>query len=406
VRSSPCVCDFGHQRATFISPLSGSAAGVACRCRLEYNRAAVEGSRLDPARQQQAKGLARAGYLIALVQLLLSVAFWTVFLFTDLSSDVRDFCGGGGLQAAALYIFVVLVWFGALVAPLAFYRGFVLSRRYGLSHQTLGSWLADFAKSGALGLVLVVGLMVVIYWLLEAYPSTWWVIASALAVSVMMLLTTLVPVIIIPLFFKLTPLDDEAIQQRLAALAGKAGVKVRGVYVMGLSAKTSAGNAMLAGLGRTRRVVLGDTVLDRYSVEEVEAAVAHELGHHVHRDIPRMFVLQALFLVVGFYFVNLALGRVGSWPDFNGVADVAALPVFALVLEGLSLVLSPALNAYSRHLEAAADRYALSLTGDRKAFTGLMTKLTDQNLSDARPSRWAEVLFYDHPPYWKRVRVE
>jgi len=363
----------------------------------------MERQSLDPIRQEQAKKYARTTHRLLFVQFVFSAVFWSVLLLCGLSEELRGLWHLPALAAVAVQVLVLMVGYSAMLAPLTFYLGFVLPHRYGLSHQSLKSWLSDLAKAGMLSLVLGLGFIVVIYRLLEDFPETWWVFVAVLAILITLFLTMLVPIVIIPLFFRLKPLEDKDLAERLFNLAQRAGVKIKGISVINLSAKTSAGNAMLAGLGKTRRIILGDTVLDRYTADEVEVVTAHELGHHKHQDISRLFVVQCVLVVVGLYFTSLALHWATTRLDFAGISDVAAFPVFVLTLGGISLIAGPLTNAYSRHLETAADEYALSLTDNPGAFVDMMTKLTNQNLSDATPARWAEVLFHDHPPYLKRV---
>jgi STE24 endopeptidase len=363
----------------------------------------MERQSLDPTRQEQAKRYARTTHRLLLVQLIFSAAFWFVLLLCGLSEELRELWHLPALAAVAVQVLVLMVGYSAMLAPLTFYRGFVLPRRYGLLHQSLKSWLFDLAKAGMLSLVLGLGFIVVIYRLLEDFPATWWVFVALLAILITLFMTMLVPIIVIPLFFKLKPLEDRNLAERLLNLTQRAGVKIKGISVINLSAKTSAGNAMLAGLGRTRGVILGDTVLDRYTADEIEVVTAHELGQHRHHDISRLFVVQCVLVVVGFYFTNLALHLAATRLSFDSISDIAAFPVFILILGGVGLIADPLTNAYSRHLETAADEYALSLTNNPVAFVDMMTKLTNQNLSDATPAPWAEVLFYDHPPYSKRV---
>jgi STE24 endopeptidase len=358
---------------------------------------------LDPIRQEQAKKYARTTHRLLFVQFVFSAVFWFVLLLCGLSEELSELWHLPAPAAVAVHVLVLLGWYSAMLAPLTFYQGFVLPHRYGLSHQSLKSWLSDLAKAGMLSLMLGLGFIVVIYRLLEDLPETWWVFVAVLAILITLFLTMLVPIVIIPLFFKLKPLEDKDLAERLFNLAQRAGVKIKGISVINLSAKTSAGNAMLAGLGKTRRIILGDTVLDRYTADEIEVVTAHELGHHKHQDISRLFVVQCVLVVVGFYFTSLALHWAATRLDFAGISDVAAFPVFFLMLGGISLIAGPLTNAYSRHLETAADEYALSLTDNPGAFVDMMTKLTNQNLSDATPARWAEVLFHDHPSYLKRV---
>jgi STE24 endopeptidase len=363
----------------------------------------MERQELDPARQEQAKEYAGIQHRLLLVQLVLGTAFWLVFLFSGLSEKLADLWDVPLLAVVAAYVLIVMAVHGFMTAPLSYYGGFVLPHRYGLSHQSLKSWLVDVAKAGVLGLLLRLAFMVVVYWLLDSFPQTWWLLSAALAVLLMVVLTMLVPVVIIPIFFKLRPLEDSDLARRLSELVQRAGFKTQGISVINLSAKTGAGNAMLAGLGKTRRIILGDTILDQYTPDEIEVVTAHELGHHRHRHFIRLMAMQAALVVLGLYLTNLALGRAVPWLGLDGISDVAAFPVLVLTLGALSLLAGPVTNAHSRRLETAADDYALALTSAPDAFVDLMTKLTNQNLADATPPRWAEVLLHDHPPYWKRV---
>jgi len=305
----------------------------------------------------------------------------------------------------ALYFLIVMVSYGIVSAPLDFYSGYILPHRYGLSCQSLRSWLADEAKGGILALALGTGLVVVIYLCLQEFPQTWWLLAFAFVVLVSVVLSNLAPVLILPLFFKTKPLDDPELRKRLLSLAERSQTKIRDVFQINFSSKTTAGNAMLMGWGNTRRIVIGDTMLQHYAPEEIEVVMAHELGHHRHGDIVRLIVVQSALMLLGFYLVNLVLNRAVSGLNLEGVSDVAALPLLALVLATFTLVLSPLANAYNRHLEEAADRFSLNATANPEAFATMLTKLTDQNLSESEPSKWSEFLFYDHPPYFKRLEL-
>ena len=358
---------------------------------------------LDPARQQQAKQYAAIRHRLLVVRLLLASVFWLVFLFTGLSEKLAHLWDAPLLAVVAAYVLIALAVYATLLAPLSYYGGFVLPHRYGLSCQSLKSWLVDLAKAGVLGLLLRLAFVVVVYWLLDHFKDTWWLLAAALAILVMVVLTMLVPVLIIPIFFKLRPLQDEDLASRLSTLMRRAGYQSQGISVIDLSSKTSAGNAMLAGMGKTRRIILGDTILDQYTPEEIEVVAAHELGHHRHRHFIRLFAVHSALTVLGLYLADLALKQAVPWLGLDAISDVAAFPVLVLTLGALSLLVGPLTNAYSRRLERAADDYAISLTSAPDAFVDLMTRLTNQNLADATPPRWAEVMLYDHPPYWKRV---
>lgn len=360
---------------------------------------------LDELRQKKAREYARITRRLFFVDLALGAVFLSVLLFGGLSSGLRNFLDFPQSARVALYFLIVLVSYGIISAPLNFYQGFILPHRYGLSHQSFKSWLADEAKGGILALVLGTSLVVVIYLFLETFPQTWWLLAFAFMVLVTVVLANLAPVLILPLFFKTEPLADQELRKRLLSLAERSHIKIRNVFQIRLSSKTTAGNAMLMGWGNTRRIVIGDTMLQRYTPEEIEVVMAHELGHHRHGDIIRLMVAQSALMLLGFYLMNLMLDWAVPRLDMSGISDVAALPLLALVGAAFALVLMPLSNAYSRHLEESADRYSLAATENPEAFAAMLTKLTDQNLSESEPSRWSELLFYDHPPYSKRVEL-
>ncbi len=305
---------------------------------------------------------------------------------------------------AAAYLAVVMAGYGLLTLPLSYYGGLVLPRRFGLSTQGLKGWLSDRGKAAAVGMPLVLGATLLVYRLLVSLHDIWWLASAASAIVLSLVLTYLAPLVIVPLFFKMKPLADAELSQRLTRLADKARTRITGVYTLDLSRRGTAANAALMGLGRTRRIVLGDALLRSYTPDEIEVVMAHELGHHLGRHVIKLVAAQGIILLAGFYLAHLAL-EAATVPGsgFQGMADIAAFPVLALVLAGFMLLSGPLGNSYSRHLEAEADDRALALTARPEAFASLMTKLTDQNLSEARPSRWVEAMFYSHPPYWKRV---
>lgn len=358
---------------------------------------------LDLERQEKARAYAKIMRRLSFFELGLGAIFILVLLLTPLSVGLRDLLDFMQPLRVALYFATLMICFGIVTAPVSFYGGFVLPRRFGLSVQNLRGWLLDEVKGAVLGFLLGIGVLVFLYWLLGSFPDLWWLMAAAFVILLAVVMTNLAPLIIVPLFYKLEPLADEGLRDRLVRLAERAKTRVRGVFTINLSSKATTGNAALMGLGNTRRIVLGDTILDRYSPEEIEAIMAHELGHHVHRDIAKLIALESATILVGFYLVHLVLRVSVPYFGFNGIADVAAFPLLALVLGALALLLEPLGNAYSRYQEGSADEYALALTGNAQGFIAVMTKLTNQNLSEAQPSRWVELVFYDHPPYFRRV---
>jgi len=371
---------------------------------------------IDPDRQRQAKEYARLRHrLLALELALTALALvavlavglnvWLKQIVFAITRDPSPPSAGQAIWLATfLYFAVALIAYGVMFFPLSYYGGFVLPHRYGLSTQTRRAWFADELKGGALGIALGGVVIEVIYAVLRATPATWWLWASAFMLVFNVLLANLAPVLILPIFFKFKPLEDAELVARLSALAERAGTRVRGVFTMMLSEKTTAANAALMGLGNTRRIVLGDTLYEKYSHDEIETILAHELGHHVHRDIAWGLVVEIALTLAGFFIADLFLRASVARLGYESIADLAAMPLFALALGAFGAITLPLGNAFSRWREALADAYALQATRNAPAFIGAMEKLANQNLAEVEPERWVELVLYSHPPIGKRIK--
>lgn len=362
---------------------------------------------IDPERQKQAKAYARARYTLLAANLMASGAYVLAWLYSGLSRSLSvtlvSLTSVRPVQVA-LYLFLFAVGYGAITLPFD-YIGHRLSRDYGLSIQSLRAWLTDLAKSQLLSLGLGLPLGVLFCWLLAVAPGTWWFWAGLVQFGVSVALANLAPVLIVPLFYTMTPLADEELAQRLLRLAQQAGTRVRGVFTLDFSRKTTAANAALMGWGNTRRIVLADTLLANYTPDEVEVILAHELAHHVHGDIWKGMLVSGVALWGGLWVAAQFLAwAVARW-GFSGVADLAAFPLLAVALGLFGLLTMPLSNAYSRWRESLADRYALQSTGNPQAFLHAMTRLANQNLAQVEPPRWAVWLLYDHPPIGERLRL-
>lgn len=287
--------------------------------------------------------------------------------------------------------------------PLDVVGGFVLPRRAGLLTQSLASWLGDRAKAlaigGALGLVAVE----VVYGLLRWSPDRWWLWASGALAAGLVLLTLVVPIWLVPLFYRLTPLEDPGLRGRILALAARMGVGAAQVAVADFSRKGRVANAAVVGLGRTRRILVSDTLLREFPVEEVEVVLAHELGHHARGHLTQGLLLQGALLVGALWIADRALRAGASALGLAGPADPAGLPLLALVVTGLGLLATPPIAAWSRRLEREADRIALDVSGAPGAFVAAMERLGRLNLAERRPGRLRELLFATHPSLDERI---
>jgi STE24 endopeptidase len=337
----------------------------------------------------------------------LGLALLVILLATGWTGLLRDLAYAAAFQIYSLAVFlyvVLLLVIGKILGFALDFYSFRLERRFNLSNQRLRMWVWDEFKGFLLGLVMATIVTELLYFIIRLAPERWWLLTWAAFMGLFVLLAQIAPVVLFPIFYKFEPLDDEDLKARLVRLSERAGTRVRGVYKWNLSEKSKKANAALTGLGATRRIILADTLLDNYSPEEIEAVLAHELGHHVHRHILKSIAVQAGITLFGFWVANVVLHlAIDRWHMFETMSDFANLPLLVLVSTVLSFVLMPALNAYSRFNERQADRYAFRSIRSVNPFISSMNKLADQNLAERTPSKWIEWLFHSHPAISRRV---
>jgi STE24 endopeptidase len=302
---------------------------------------------------------------------------------------------------------MVLSWLSSL--PSAYFGGHEVERRFGLTKQSARGWLGDQVKSLLLGVLLQTPLLTGVYAVIRRRPRDWWLIIAGASVPLTVVLSNLAPVLLMPLFNRFQPLRDEALAARTRALAARAGVRISDVYEMDMSRQSEKPNAMFTGLGNTKRIVLGDTLLAGFSEDEVEAVVAHELGHQVHGDIWRLIGFGA---GAGFGLAWLlsriappAVERTHKSTGVSEVGDEASLPVLALLMTAMGLVLMPVQAAFSRAMERRADQFAVDLTRNGGAYARAMEGLAALSLADPDPPRPVVVMLYSHPPIVERIRA-
>jgi len=320
-----------------------------------------------------------------------------------LGAALRQFTGESLLLTTALYVTSIVLLIDLVQLPFAYYQGMTLEQRYGLGTQTAGGWWLDRAKASGLGLVLTVGAALVVWGLMPWMPVLWWVVATAVFAAVLVGLAQVAPVLLLPLFYTFAPLQRPELVERLLRLAHRARADIIGVFEWRLGDRTRKANAALAGLGRTRRILLSDTLLADHSDDEIEVILAHELAHHVHGDIWKGLALEALVIGASLYAGSRALVAADGWFGLTSASDIAGLPVLALTAGAVSLALAPAQHAMSRAHERRADRYALEMTRNAAAFISAMKRLSATNLAEEQPSRVVEWLFHSHPSTSARI---
>ena len=337
----------------------------------------------------------------------LGLAFLLVLLLTGWNTLLRDWAYSAAFQnyTFSVFIYVVMLMLAAKILGSGLdYYGLRLERRFKLSTQKTRSWLWDQAKEFLVGVIFATIIAELLYFTIRVSPQHWWLIAWATFMGLFILLAQIAPLVLFPIFYKFEPLENDDLKNRLVRLSERAGTKVRGIYKWHLSEKSTKANAALTGLGATRRIILADTLLDHYSADEIEAVLAHELGHHVHRHIFKSILVQALVTLAGFWAANYVLHlSIEQWGLFETLSDFSNLPLLVLVSTVLSILLMPALNAYSRFNERQADRYAFESIRSVQPFISSMNKLASQNLAERTPARWVEWLFHSHPAISRRV---
>jgi STE24 endopeptidase len=344
---------------------------------------------------------------LGMAEFALGLAMLIVLLAAGWSGSLRDLAYRTSFQsysfAVFLYVMMLAVISKVIALPLDYYS-FRLEHRYQLSNQKARAWVWDEVKGLLVTAILASILVELLYFVIRRFPQYWWLVAWIGFLGVVVLLAQLAPVVLFPIFYKFEPLQDEDLKSRLVRLGERAGTRVRGVYKWHLSEKSKKANAALTGLGNTRRVILADTLLDNYSSDEIEAVLAHELGHHVHNHILKGIGIQAAVTFVGFWAANWTLQySLDRWHIFETLSDFANLPLIILIFALLSFLLMPALNAFSRFNERQADRYAFENIAGIGPFISSMNKLAEQNLAEKTPSKWVEWWFHSHPSIARRV---
>ncbi len=342
------------------------------------------------------------------LSLTFDLAALCVWSFAGWSAGLREWSWSvaeGAFFARSLFLVLFGTFLLLLHLPFNMYGTFYLEHRFGLSAQSFWAWCRDEAKKAAVGFLVFFTLAHVICVFLGLWPRTWWMAATGFWLLFSLFLAHITPRVIVPLFFRYTPVEDEELRRRIARLFDRCGVLLKDVYTIDLSRKSSKANAFICGLGSSRRVVLSDTLVKGFTREEIETVVAHEMSHYKHHDIVWMALAQTLAAAGSFFLVHLFLSAALPWFGFERLDDIAFLPVILLAFSLVGLVLTPLMNAFSRHLEVRADRFAITLTGKTDDFISMMRKLAERNLAEWDPRRLDVILFYDHPPVARRIRL-
>lgn len=361
----------------------------------------------SPATAARARVYHRRQLALSTLGLVLSVAYLLVLIEARgaerLADGLARWTGAWWLELGGVFV-VLAGGHRLLTLPLAWLGGYWLPRRFGLLHQPLSRWVWDVTKAALIGGALALAAVELVYGLLRA-TAWWWLWGAGAFLAGYALLALVAPIWLVPLFYRLTPLSEGPLRARLLALAARVGVPVTEVCVVDQSRKSRTANAAVTGLGRTRRILLFDTLLREFTPDEVEAVLAHELAHQLHGDIRRGVLVQGALTLVTFWVADAALRWGVGWLGLDGASDVAGLPLFGLVVLVVGLGTLPLANGWSRHVERRADRFALRTIADPRAFIGSMERLATLNLAERDPHPLEEFFLYSHPSIGRRIAV-
>lgn len=342
------------------------------------------------------------------VQLVVVAALLALFQLSGASATLAD-----GLTARfgvdlwyvtnAMYILIVIFGFSACMFPFSYYSDHVLEHHYELSDETFGEWSFDFTKALFVDLLIGVIVFSVIYVLLRLVPEWWWLCATVFYILFSVVLSTLVPLIISPLFHKFEPLRDDELAGAVQAMMDEADIKILGVFKWGFEEKTSTASAALSGFGKNKRIVLSESLLRCYSNDEILAILAHEVGHCKNRDTLRLVVISSVLALIGFYISNLCLVGLIGLLGFEHIFDIGAAPLFIFSLFIFSVISMPISHLQSRRCEFAADAAAIKKMGTAEPLISALEKMADQNLSNKEPALWIELLLHSQPSTARRI---
>ena len=361
-------------------------------------------------RQQQAKKYAKIHRILFVLDFCIN-GIWALFwVISGFSNGLRTTISAFGFPVLVINaIFILIYGLSSILVlfPLNYYSDFTLPKKYDLSNETFSTWLLDQFKSTILSGAIGLPILLIIYWFLSIAPHTWWLWAAGFVFFASVLFANLYPVLIAPIFNKFTPLADDyaELAEKLTQLAKSARTQVSGVFQYDMSRRSKTANAALMGLGKSKRIVLSDTMIQNFTDDEIETVLAHELGHHVHKDIPRSIAINSILIFASFYLASLGLNWGIKIFHFASISDIATLPLLEISFGIFSMLVFPIQNTFSRALEKNADQFSLELTRKPGAFASALTKLSDQNLAEMDPDPLFEFLLHSHPALGKRIRM-
>lgn len=356
---------------------------------------------------QKAKKYHKVKNRLLVINLAFTFVILVSIIFSKFSISIKQLASSftaNTVVVNGIYAALLFVIFYVLSFPLEIYEGFILEHRYNLSNQSIAGYLRDNFKKNAVSFAIYMIAIELLYFFLAKFTDVWWILAALAWFLMTIILAKITPSIFVPLFYKYIPLNDVELRNKIKEMFKSAKVELKDVYMINFSSKTKKLNAAVVGFGENRRVILTDNLLNNLTHEEILSIVAHELGHYKNKDTIKLIFFGSFITAILFFLSNIALKKSFVFFGYDSIADIAGFPLFCLVMFLLWLLGMPLDNAFIRRLETKADIYSIKLTQSAKAFISMMEKLADKNLADVSPSKFIEIMFYDHPPIQKRIQ--
>ncbi len=363
---------------------------------------------IDKEKQKLAKRYKRDNLKLSIMLYGISAIFLIVLLCFNISRTfVAMLQSIVSVRSLLIFIYfaVLYVIYSVISFPLSYSDGYLIEHKYGFSTQGFSAWLSDWIKSFSVSFILGAAIFEVVYLITDASPKFWWLWLSLIMILFSVMLANLFPVLVLPLFYKTSPIENEDLKKRIEEVCNQTGISLKGIFSINLSSKSTKANAAVVGLGNTKRILLGDTLIANYTEDEILVALAHEITHYQERHIWWLILWQSIITFVIFYIFYRIHPIFYAWAGFESVSEVAAFPLFAMIFAVLSCIVKPLGASLSRYYERRADRGALNLTQDSESFVSLMAKFCNKQLTIAYPHPLIEWYNYSHPSPGNRIKL-
>ncbi len=360
---------------------------------------------MDESRKHQAKKYEKIKLTVGITEGIISFVLLLLFVSLGYSKRLEIF-----VYQYTSNAYLALVYFGLIIGlvssvlsfPSDYFFGFRLEHKFGLSNLTFWGWIKEKLKAAVVGAVIGAPIAFLFYWLISTYEN-WWFYLACIVWGYSVLLAQITPILIMPIFYKFKPIENVGLKEKILNLCNKVGFKVKGVFTFDMSKTTKKANAAFTGMGKTKRIILGDTLIENFTEDEIETVFAHELGHYKKGHIRKNIFFSVFATFAGLFIMSKLYIWLLPYFGFQYPWEIGALPLLALIATVLSFLTSPIGAALSRKFEFEADRFAIDTTRNFDAFKSTMEKLADQNLANDEPNKLVEFWFRSHPSIKRRI---